>query len=90
MDAYGHARITDFGLAQDTLGIVFMAEGQSPRWTAPEVLAETETPSTEADVFSFGMVMVEVCSNLTTVGPPQVDCFLPILAQGLYWHGPVQ
>ena len=49
-----------------------MAEGQSPRWTAPEVLAETETPSTEADVFSFGMVMVEVCSNSMTTRPPKL------------------
>ena len=73
VDGSGHARITDFGLAQDTLGLVFMAEGQSPRWTAPEILAETGTPSTEADVFSFGMVMVEVCPSSKAVRPPQVD-----------------
>ena len=61
VDVSGHACITDFGLVRDTLGIVCVAEGQSARWTAPEVLAETGAPSTEADVFSFGMVMVEVC-----------------------------
>ncbi|KAF9789475.1 kinase-like domain-containing protein [Thelephora terrestris] len=68
VDGSGHARITDFGLAQDTLGLVFMAEGQSPRWTAPEILAETGTPSTEADVFSFGMVMVEAFTGMAPFG----------------------
>ena len=60
MDASGHTRITDFGLAQHTFGEVLKAEGQSAQWTAPEVLAEKGTPSTEADIFSFAMVMVEV------------------------------
>ena len=72
IDVCGHARITDFGLAQDTLDIAVMPEGRSLRWTAPEVLAETGTPSTEADVFSFGMVMVEVCSNSMTTRPPKL------------------
>ena len=63
VDASGHARITDFGLAQHTFSEVLKAEGQSARWTAPEVFAEKGTSSTEADVFSFAMVMVEVCCN---------------------------
>ena len=61
MDVFGRARITDFGLAQDSRGEVSMTDGHSARWTAPEVLIEKGTPSTEADVFSFAMVMVEVC-----------------------------
>jgi serine/threonine protein kinase len=60
MDDSGSARITDFGLAQDIVGEVSMAEAQSARWTAPEVLAEKGKPSKEADVFSLAMVMVEV------------------------------
>ena len=60
MDELGHARITDFGLAQDTLSFVSLIEGQSARWTAPEVLEESGAPSTAADIFSFAMVMVEV------------------------------
>ena len=76
VDASNHARITDFGLTQDTLHAVFMAEGQSARWTAPEVLAESGTPSTEADVFSFGMVMVEVCCNSGTGCLPYANSLL--------------
>lgn len=91
VDGSGHARITDFGLAQSSLGVVSKPERQSMRWTAPEVLAETGAPSTEADVFSFGMIMVEVCSNSTTVRPPKVNRFFTLsLAQGLYRHGSVQ
>ena len=73
VDVSGNARITDFGLAQGTLGAVSKPERHSRRWTAPEVLAETGTPSTEADVFSFGMVMVEVCYSSATVHSAQVN-----------------
>ena len=89
VDVSGNAFITDFGLTQDTLGIVYIAEGQSTRWTAPEVLAETGTPSTEADVFSFGMVMVEVCHNSIIAGQAN-PYFHFVLAQDLYWYGSVQ
>ncbi|KAF9789473.1 kinase-like domain-containing protein [Thelephora terrestris] len=64
VDLSDHARITDFGLAQDTSRLISMPERQSARWTAPEVLAETGTPSTEADVFSFAMVMVEAFTGM--------------------------
>jgi len=60
VDNYDHARITDFGLAQDAVDEVSIAEGHSAQWTAPEVI-DGGTPSMEADVFSFAMVMVEVC-----------------------------
>ena len=54
-----------------------MPEHRSVRWTAPEVLEETQKPSMEADVFSFGMVMVEVRYNSSTVDLPQAN-YLPI------------
>ena len=76
VDDSGHANITDFGLGQDTLGVVSTPERWSMRWTAPEILLETGEPSMEADVFSFGMVMVEVCYNPTSVCPPEVDSLL--------------
>ena len=87
----GNACITDFGLAQDTLGVVLIPERRSVQWTAPEILAETGTPSTEADVFSFGMVMVEVCYDSTTTRGPNVNnIFTSTWPQGLYWNGSVQ
>ena len=61
VDDSGRPCITDFGLAQDATGEVSMADGHSVQWTAPEVLTKRGTPSREADVFSFAMVMVEVC-----------------------------
>ena len=79
MDASGHARITDFDLAQHTFGEVLKAEGQSARWTAPEVLAEKRTPSMEADVFSFAMVMVEVCCDYSA--------YRTILTSFLFYFG---
>ena len=70
VDAAGRARITDFGLAMvtqnlDSLRSALGDQGHSVRWTAPEILNEQGTYGKEADVFSFAMVMVEVC-----YGPP--------------------
>ena len=66
VDATGQARITDFGLATitqnlDSIRCASGDQGYTARWTAPEILNEEGTYSEEADVFSFAMVMVEVC-----------------------------
>ena len=66
MDATGHARITDFGLAmvtQDLDSIRGFSEAErdhSTRWIAPEILSDHGTYSKEADVFSFAGVAIEV------------------------------
>ena len=62
MDATGRARITDFGLAMVTrdLGSIRKTPNEDVRWIAPEILAGWGTYSKEADVFSFGMVTIEV------------------------------
>ena len=65
MDAAGHARITDFGLARvtknlDSIRSASGDQGHTARWTAPEVLKEEGEHSKEADVFAFAMVMIEV------------------------------
>ena len=73
LDEFGNARITDFGLTQDTFDVVSIPERRSVQWTAPEVLEETGTPSTETDIFSFGMVIAEVRCGSTTVRLSQVD-----------------
>ena len=64
VDDSGHARIGDFGLATvnadvDSERSVSADRVHATRWTAPEVLNEG-THSKEADIFSFGMVMIEV------------------------------
>ena len=63
VDDSGWVRITDFGLAAVLRNPAFkraFPDDQSVRWTAPEILRATGTHSKEADVFSFGMVMIEV------------------------------
>ena len=50
-----------------------MAEGLSTRWTAPEILSERTTPSRLGDVYSFGMVMIEVCCDRATARLSQVN-----------------
>ena len=65
VDASGHARITDFGLATvtqnlDSIRSASDDQGHTARWTAPEILNEQGTYSKEADVFALAMVMIEV------------------------------
>ena len=83
VDDSGRARITDFGISRDTLSVAFVPDAQSLRWTAPEVLAKTSTPSTEADVFSFGMVMFEVHYNSITARTPGLTAFCFVLIRFL-------
>ena len=66
VDTTGHAMITDCGLAVvtqslDSIQSVPDERGDSTRWMAPEILANRGAFSKEADVFSFAMVMIEVC-----------------------------
>ena len=64
VDDTGRARITDFGLVvvlQNTSFKRAFLDDQSVRWMAPEILYTPGTYSKGADVFSFAMVMVEVC-----------------------------
>jgi len=67
VDKSGHACIADFGLATitQTLDLIPNAShqrGHTLRWTAPEILKEQGGAySKEADIFSFAMVMIEVC-----------------------------
>ena len=59
-----HARIADFGIAIVTKNLDSARPAtyqghHTPTWSAPEVLSG-ENPSKESDVYSFGMIMVEV------------------------------
>jgi len=70
VDHSGHARIADFGYAtvfEDEDPAVSNPDelGHTPRWTAPEIWNGQTTYSKEADIFSFAMVMVEVCYRLS-------------------------
>ena len=66
IDKKGRARLTDFGLASITGGDFSVITPQDPdtanttTWAAPEILKGGPVTK-EGDVFTFGMVAVEVC-----------------------------
>ncbi|KAF9644933.1 kinase-like protein [Thelephora ganbajun] len=70
VDATGHARITDFGLAMVTQDLDLIRNGSvehghSARWIAPEILDGRGTYSKETDVFSFAGVAIEAFTGAT-------------------------
>ncbi|KAF9779315.1 CNH domain-containing protein [Thelephora terrestris] len=64
VDERGRARLTDFGFTSVVRGtnsvLVTAVQGYTARWAAPEVLKSGDKNTREADVFSFGMVVIEV------------------------------
>lgn len=65
VDATGHARITDIGLAmvtQDKTSILgtLGEHNHGARWMAPEILLNKGTYSKESDIFPFAGVAIEV------------------------------
>lgn len=67
VDAHGKPRLSDFGLAtiaRDTNSLDTATEERDTtiRYSAPEILMDTERHCKESDVFAFGMVIIEVRS----------------------------
>ena len=68
VDGSGNPRITDFGLATIARspyspGSTSDEDGYTARWCAPELLAGGQSACKESDIFSFGMIIIEVCSD---------------------------
>lgn len=80
VDHNGHACLTDFGLASVVHGInsalVSHLEGYTARWTAPEILKGANKITREADIFSFGMVVIEVCLRAPLFSSPDIQTLL--------------
>ncbi|KAF9779338.1 kinase-like domain-containing protein [Thelephora terrestris] len=64
VDHSGHACVTDFGFASVVRGLnsvlISEVQGYTARWAAPEVLRNGDRNTQEADIFAYGMVVVEV------------------------------
>ena len=62
VDHDGHARLTDFEFASIVRGMnsATQVNGYTAAWTAPEILEGTDAITREADVFAFGMAVIEV------------------------------
>lgn len=67
LDEYWNAKLTDFGLAKVKTESERMSGSVcgSPPWMAPEFFEENPIISEKVDIYSFGMVLYEMASNLT-------------------------
>lgn len=74
VDESGNPRIADFGFATiarnpNSRRSTLNGDGNTARWSAPELLMNGQPATKESDIFSFGMVMVEVGSDKFTPAP---------------------
>ena len=55
--------MADFGFASIVRGMNSAAQATeyTAAWAAPEIVEGADTVTREADVFAFGMVVIEVC-----------------------------
>ena len=64
VDRGGRALLADFGLASIVYGMnsvhATKSQGYTVRWAAPEILKRADKITREADIFAFGMVVIEV------------------------------
>ena len=73
IDASGNARITNFGhtrIARDIDQTESTGSLQLDRWVSPELLLDESHVTKESDIFSFGMVIIEVRSGLPVTCQP--------------------
>ena len=67
VDRGGRALLADFGLASIVYGMnsvhATKSQGYTVRWAAPEILKRADKITREADIFAFGMVVIEVSSR---------------------------
>ena len=63
LDAHGHAKVCDFGLAHLKLGADVRTDRMgSPMWTAPEVL-KGDARDEKADTYSYAMLLFELMTR---------------------------
>ncbi|KAF9779294.1 kinase-like domain-containing protein, partial [Thelephora terrestris] len=87
IDHSGHACLANLGFTsvvhRASSVLVTVVQGYSPRWAAPEVLLNDDARYTrEADMFSFGMTVIEVFTRR-----PPFDKFTNYVAQSKIIEG---
>jgi len=78
IDAAGHLRVTDFGIAVRS-GAAALAAG-SPRYVAPETL-RGEAPTPRVDVFALGLLLAELLLGRALIEETQLPAILQRIAQ---------
>ncbi|KAF9646896.1 kinase-like protein [Thelephora ganbajun] len=87
VDESGNARITDFGLAviarnPHSHRSTFDESGRTARWCAPEILRGGQFVGRESDVFSFGMVIIEVFTGKAPFGNDRTPAVIASIMTG--------
>lgn len=78
IDAAGHMRVTDFGIAVKS-GVATLAAG-SPRYAAPETL-RGEAPTPRVDVFALGLLLAELLLGRALIADKDLPAILARIAK---------
>jgi serine/threonine protein kinase len=92
VDERGEPRLTDFGLTEvsateDTRRPPGNCSSGSWRWMAPELHQEGGRKSRKADIYAFGMVIIEVIKSSTECNIPEETHLSPSI--DLHWTSTV-
>ncbi|KAF0709352.1 hypothetical protein As57867_005961, partial [Aphanomyces stellatus] len=81
----GAAKITDFGIARETIDATLTPGVGTQRWMAPEVLNSGKYTE-KADIFSFGVILTELEMEIvpysdlrTDAGKPLVEAYIVVI-----------
>lgn len=85
LNASGTLKISDFGLSNFLLpGRFLKTQCGSPNYAAPELISGEKYCGTEADVWSLGVVLYALTSNILPFDDPSIPVTLNLIKQGHY------
>jgi serine/threonine protein kinase len=82
LDVAYRVKLCDFGLAVPAEPAPEPIACGTPRWSAPEVNAETSPYTTKADIYSFGIVLWEIAVRKVVWGNEFTEAIVSMVAAG--------
>lgn len=84
LNKHDEAKITDFGISKGkTASLVAIKESsRNIAWQAPECLKRMDAASTQSDIYSFGVVLWEICTGKTPFAGVEEGHILKLICEG--------
>ena len=85
LNSFGTLKISDFGLSNILLpGCFLKTQCGSPNYAAPELISGDKYCGTEVDIWSLGVVLYALTSNILPFDDPSIPVTLNLIKRGKY------